>query len=380
MDNYWDNEEIFLDGDHYFDRLIKDIEEAKELITVEIYIFNDDSLGNKVASHLIKAHQRGVEVQIVVDGVGSYSFFDRLYALFLNAGINVKMFHPLPFYHPIYGKMSFKKKIQTFFTRLWRLNQRNHRKVITIDSNIMFVGSYNFSVEHIEEYKEKKWKDMGVRVKGQNVKIALLHFKKIWKIRDYLRYRKTIKHLITKNLKDAPLRLNHTLFMKRFYYRDLLQKINRAKGRIWLMTPYFIPKRNLIRILSKAAQRGVDVRILISSKTDVKIFQSLQFFYFPYLATKGVKIFQYVETVLHAKTFIIDDWMTIGTSNLNHRSILHDLEVDLSIQDENNKIKIANDFIQSTPSQQEITNKSLKQRTVFDRFLARLFFIFKYWF
>ncbi len=146
------------------------------------------------------------------------------------------------------------------------------------------------------------------------------------------------------------------------------------------MTPYFIPKRNLIRMLGKAAKRGVDVRILISSKTDVKLFQALQFFYYPYLARKGVKIFHYVETVLHAKTFIIDDWMTIGTSNLNHRSILHDLEIDVAIQLQRNKDLILADFIQSTPSQHEITNEHLKLRTVFDKFLARLFFIFKYWF
>ena len=168
--------------------------------------------------------------------------------------------------------------------------------------------------------------------------------------------------------------------MKRFYYRDLLQKINRSQDRIWLMTPYFIPKRNLIRALGKAAQRGVDVRILISSKTDVKLFQALQFFYYPYLATRGVKIFQYVETVLHAKIFIIDEWITVGTSNLNHRSILHDLEVDLSIQDPRNRDKIVEDFIRSTPPEQEITNERLKLRTVFDKFLARLFFVFKYWF
>ena len=133
-------------------------------------------------------------------------------------------------------------------------------------------------------------------------------------------------------------------------------------------------------MLGNAAQRGVDVRILISSKTDVKMFQTLQFFYYPYLTQKGVKIFHYVETILHAKTFIIDDWMTIGSSNLNHRSLLHDLEVDLSIQDPKNKEMMIEDFIQSTPPQVEITIEHLKQRTFFDKFLSRLSFVFKYWF
>ena len=380
MNKYWDKEEIFLDGDQFFDRLLDDIDQAKELITVEVYIFNDDSLGNKLAAHLIKAHQKGVIVQIIVDGIGSYNFFNTLYSLFFAAGIQVKMFHPLPLYHPFYGKLSFKRKIHAFFSRLWRLNQRNHRKIITLDSNIMYAGSFNFSIEHTKDHIQKKWKDMGVRVEGTNVKIALLYFKKIWKFRDYLRYRKIIKPLLTDKLKLSPLRLNHTLFMKRFYYRDFLQKINHAQNRIWLMTPYFIPKRRFIVLLGKAAERGVDVRIVISSKTDIKLFQALQFFYYPYLINKGVKIFKYVETVLHAKTFIIDDWMTIGSSNLNHRSILHDLEVDISIQNQKNKEKIVDDFIQTTPAQIEIKMEHLKQRTVFDKLLARLYFVFKYWF
>lgn len=380
MSSYWDNEEIFLDGDQYFDRLLEDIDQARELITVEIYIFNDDSLGKKIAAHLIQAKKRGVRVQIIVDGIGSYGFFDKLAGAFKRAGIQIKMFHPLPFYHPYYGKLSVRKRISAFFTRIWRLNQRNHRKIVTIDQRIMYSGSYNFTAEHTRYHSDKKWKDMGLRVCGENVKLAILQFNKVWGIRGYLKYRKKIKPLLTKELKLSPLRLNHTLFMKRYYYRDLMQKINKAQQRIWIVTPYFIPKRRLIRMLGKAARRGVDVKLLISSKTDVKIFQTLQFFYYPYLVKKGVKIYQYTETVLHAKNFIIDDWITIGSSNLNHRSFLHDLEVDLAIQDQKNKELIEEDFKRSTPPELELTTQHLKQRSLFDKFLSRLFFVFKYWF
>ena len=378
--SYWDKEEVLFDGDQYGDRVLEAIDQAKELITVEIYIFNDDSLGKKIAAHLIQAKKRGVKVQIIVDGVGSYGFFDKLAGVFKNAGIQIKMFHPLPLYHSFYGNIKFTKKISAFFYRIWRMNQRNHRKIITIDYNTMYAGSFNFTAEHTRYHSEKKWKDMGVRVCGENVKLAILQFKKVWGIRGYLRYRKQVKYLLTKQLKLSPLRLNHTLFMKRYYYRDLLQKINKAQKRIWIVTPYFIPKRRLIRVIGKAAQRGVDVRLLISSRTDVKIFQTLQFFYYPYLLKKGVKIFQYTETVLHAKNFIIDDWITIGSSNLNHRSFLHDLEVDLAVQDQKNKEIIEEDFKRSTPSELELTTQHLKQRTLFDKFLSRLFFVFKYWF
>lgn len=379
MYNYWQTEKVFLDGDHFFDELIHDIDLAKEYITVEIYIFNDDSLGNKIAAHLISARQRGVKVQIIVDGIGSYGFFDKLHGVFTKWGVQVKMYHPLPFYHPYYGNLSLRKKVQALFVRLWSLNRRNHRKIVTIDSDKMYLGSFNFTAEHTRFHNDKKWKDMGVKVTGENVKLAILQFKRIWKIRDFFRYRKQVKHLINKRRKSSPLRLNHSVFMKRFYYKDILKRIQRAEKRIWLMTPYFIPKGRLIKELGKAAERGIDVKVLISSKTDVKIFQALQFFYYPFLLKKGVNVFHYVDTVLHAKNVIIDDWMTVGTSNLNHRSLLHDLEVDLVIQEQKNR-EIIEDNFTSSVTQQQITMEYLKQRSLFDRFLSRLFFLFKYWF
>ena len=146
------------------------------------------------------------------------------------------------------------------------------------------------------------------------------------------------------------------------------------------MTPYFIPKRRLIRALGKAAKRGIDVRILISQKTDIHVFKWLQYFYFAYLLKNGVKVYQFTESVLHAKNYIIDDFMTIGSTNLNHRSFIHDLEVDLEVQDEHNKKMIEDNFLKSSMYQKSITLEGLRQRPMWDRFLSRLLFIFKYWF
>jgi cardiolipin synthase len=380
MSNYWENEEIFLDGDQYFARLIQDIQAAKELITVEVYIFNHDELGRKIASHLIAAYQRGVKVQIIVDGVGSLNFFEGLHQIFFKSGIKVKMFHPLPFYHPFFGRIPFRKKIQALIKRLWNLNQRNHRKIFTIDHQIMYLGSFNITAEHTSYFGEQKWKDTGVRVFGKQVGIAVLHFKRNWQLREFFRYRKMLRSQRIKDSRQSPLRLNHSLLMRRIYARDMLKRIRRSQNRIWLVTPYFIPTRSVILALAKAAKRGVDVKILISSKSDVRLSQILQYFYYPYLLKKGVKIFHYAETILHSKTFIIDSWITVGSSNLNHRSLLHDLEVDLIIQGHENQAVIVDDFKRSTPLETEITLDLLKQRTFMDQFLCRLFFIFKYWF
>jgi cardiolipin synthase len=380
MSHFWQSETILFDGDEYFTQLISDIDQAEQYITVEMYIFNDDLLGKKLAHHLINAHNRGVKVQIIVDGVGSYAFFDKLYEVFRKQGMAVKIYNPLPFYHPYYGKLSLLRKVQISRSRIWSLNRRNHRKIVTIDQKIMYTGSLNFTAEPTKYFGDVPWKDMGIRVEGENVKFAVLNFKRTWKLRDYYRYRKQVKGTINLNWKASPLRLNQTLFMKRYYYKNLLSMINKSQSRIWLMTPYFIPKRRLIRSLGKAAKRGVDVRIVISHKTDVRFFLWLQYFYYSYLLNKGVRIYQYSSSVLHAKNYIIDDFITIGSTNLNHRSFIHDLEVDLSVQDEENKKRVLDHFIQTTETQKEITLEALKHRSLWERGLSRLFFLFKYWF
>jgi cardiolipin synthase len=380
MLEHWTSEEIFFSGDQFFERLIKDIDDAKSYITIEMYIFKDDALGRKVADQLIAAQVRGVKIQIVVDGIGSYDFFNQLHQRFKKNGIQVKMFNPLPFYHPYYGKLTLIRKIQVLGLRLLRINSRNHRKIITIDGNIMFTGSYNLTAEHTQLHIEAAWKDIGMRVTGKQVKFAILNFKRVWKLRDYYRYRRQIKSDKLPEWKDAPIRLNQTLIMRRYFYKNFLDRIDLSQKRIWLTTPYFIPKRRMIKLLARAAKRGVDVRILISFQTDVPIFRTLQYFYYEYLLKKGVKIFQYTNTILHAKSYIIDDWYTIGSSNLNHRSFMHDLEVDLIVQEEKNMRKIEQDFLESTQDSTPITMNLLNKRPLIDKILARLFFIFKYWF
>ena len=380
METFWQSEQILFDGDDFFDCLIRDIDEAKSYITVEVYIFRDDILGRKLAMHLIAAQERGVKVQIIVDGMGSHDFSEKLQLLFQRKNIQVKVFNPLPFYHPFYGELTYLRKIQVMFARLIRINKRNHRKIITIDQRIMYTGSFNFTAEHTRFHHDKKWKDMGVRVSGEQVVYGVLNFKKNWKLRDYYRYKKHARRVQIPHWRHSPLRLNQTVFMRRYFYKNLLSRINKAEKIIWLTTPYFIPKRKFIKLLGKAAERGVDTRLLVSFKSDVKLFRTLQYFYYGSLIKKGVKIYHYTDTVLHAKNYIIDDWITIGSSNLNHRSLLHDLEVDLIIQDDVNKELIKKKFIESTSEKNSISIEDLNRRPFFDRFLSRLLFTFKYWF
>lgn len=376
---YWETEELFFDGDHYFGTLIRDIEEAKEALTVEIYIFNDDLLGRKLAAHLVAAHLRGVRVQVIVDGVGSFNFHEHLSGVLEKKGIVVKTYNPLPFLHPFYGKVGVLRKLEIYLLRLLRLNKRNHRKLVTIDGKILYAGSFNFTAEHTSYHHSEKWHDVGIRVTGPMVKYAVLNFKRNWRLRDYYRYKKQLKKLPRSNWRHSPLRMNHTLIMKRYFYKDFLNRIHRAQKRIWFVTPYFIPRRRIIRLLGAAAARGVDVRILTTWKTDVKLFRTLQFFYYPYLLSKGVKVFQHSHSVLHAKNYIIDEWMTVGSTNLNHRSLIHDLEVDLVVQTEENRRELEKNFLSLTGEQNLVTAERIRSRTLVQRLIMRLYFVFRYW-
>jgi len=374
---YWDHEKLFFDGDDYFNQLIEDIQSAKSLITCEMYIFKNDELGNLICRELIRAKARGVKIQVLVDGVGSFDFDAETLK---RQGIQVKFYHPLPFYHPYFGELNLRKKTQALLKRISNLNRRDHRKIITIDSKIMYVGSFNITAEHTHLHKEEKWRDMGVRVEGEKVQHTVLHFQKLWSLREYYQYRRKLKNFFWKKSRFSPLRLNYSLFIRRSLYLDLLRRMSKARKRIWIMTPYFIPQSNFIRKLAQAAKRGIDVRLIISAKTDVSIFKTLRFFYYPYLINKGAKIYHFDATILHAKNLIIDDWMTIGSSNLNHRSLLHDLEVDLVIQGNQNKQLVSSNFLQELKSMSPVTLDDLKRRTLLDKFLSRLLFLFRYWF
>lgn len=381
MSMTWASEEVFFEGDLYFRRLIEDIGKAQSSITIEVYMFSDDALGLKIQEALIKARARGVQVQVIIDGIGSHNLGRSFFERFHQAGVRIKIYNPLPLYHPLYGKLNWSKKFFVLNKRTFRINKRNHRKIFIIDSEILYTGSFNISATHSKEHFESPWQDMGVRVTGSNVEFATLNFKKNWKLRDYYRYRKHLKKKKQKfHWKSFPLRLNQTLLMRRFFYQDLIKRLRGAEKRIWLTTPYFIPRRKLIKLLTLAARRGVDVTILISDKSDVPIFRTLQYFYYDYLLKKGVKIYHYTNTILHAKNFIIDDWMTIGSSNLNHRSFLHDLEVDLIISQEENKKLICDYFQKSLHEENRITQKVLDERPWYDKLLGKIFFIFKYWF
>ena len=179
---------------------------------------------------------------------------------------------------------------------------------------------------------------------------------------------------------DPPIRLNYTWHRRRILYKNLLRKISQCKNRIWIMNAYFVPDNFLLKKLKDAAISGLDVRILLPSKSDVVMMPWASSTFYYSLLKSGVRIFEYLPGMLHAKSLILDEWMLVGSSNLNHRSLLHDLEVDINITTPTAKATLVQQFLNDLKHSREISlNSWKKMRPRCQRTLGRLVLYLKYW-
>ncbi len=183
----------------------------------------------------------------------------------------------------------------------------------------------------------------------------------------------------TSNLKNKLVRINNSWGSRRRLYKDLLEKIDDAKNKIWIMSAYFVPSAGTLRALCKAAQRGVDVRIIVPGNSDVIFIHSVTSAYYNALLKAGIRVFEYLPSVLHAKMLIIDEWVVIGSSNMNHRSLMHDLEADIVMTSKSAKRDVSNYFLLDLENSREITFKELKAKPLLERIASQTLSALKYW-
>ncbi len=334
MNETWAQTKIFHSGDSFFEDLSQNIARAQKSITLESYIFSIDRLTLPLLKSLTDAKNRGCTVKLIVDGFGSYNWIPELDQLCGQAGIELQVFHPLPYPLLMFRKFSFltERRALNIFRRM---NRRNHRKIVLIDDKIAYLGSLNFIECHCAAIVgPSAWRDTGVRLEGHPLRQLILAFQ-ITYLRTY--YRGLLSWMNgwrwPQAFRSPALYLNTTKRMRKNLYKDILRKLNHAQKRIYITTAYFLPKRNIIRILLKASRRGVDVQLLIPGKSDVPLVKWAAFYLMQFLLKRHIPIFEYQKSILHAKTMIIDDECYIGSFNLNHRSLLHDLEVIACLRD-----------------------------------------------
>lgn len=330
----WLSERVTADFDQYLAELERDIAAAKRLILLEVYILGNDAIAKRIEAALIAAAKRGVQVLLAVDGIGSPEWIDRRAGNLSRRGVQVRIYHPTPWQ---VARFSIPTRQRLAVAGRWirYVNRRNHRKICVIDGRIAWVGSMNLTREHSRrEYGEQAWRDTVARVEGDGVRILMRAFISAWRHawrvlgeRLYPSFSLQSAHL--PQPLDGLVRLNHGIRMRRRYYRDLIARITHARQRVWIANAYFVPQGSLIKALGAAAANGADVRVVVPAASDVWFMPYVAATFADALARQGVKLFQYQPRMLHAKTMLVDEWVSVGSTNLNNRSLRHDLEADV---------------------------------------------------
>ena len=319
------------DGPATMRAMMTAIGNAREHINLETYIFEADEVGHALADLLIRKKAAGVTVNLIYDGVGSIDtpgeFFDRL----RKAGINLLEFNPL---NPARAGGD------------WDINQRDHRKILVVDGRIAFTGGVNISKvygkssflqgkrrqqEPPKDAKEAAWRDTHMQIEGPAVAEFQRMFLDTWKRKstqplpdiNYFPPLKPQGNSLVRAIASTPDRPDYAV------YKTYISAFAHADKYIHLTSAYFVPDRQVLDAMIDAARRGVDVRIIFPSFSDVGLMLHAGRSYYDELLAAGIRVYERKAAMLHAKTAVIDGvWSTIGSTNLDIRSFLHNDEVN----------------------------------------------------
>lgn len=367
----WSSEDIYFSGNEYFNDLINGLNNATDSINIECYIFNHDSLGAKIISALIDASKRGVEIKLIIDGYGSLSWNTQQISELIENGIKIKIFHPLPWRLSLYNT-SIKQKsfINKFLYLSSRINKRDHRKLTIIDNTTAWSGSMNIADSHLKQLTQNNpWFDCGAKVTGNSVSDLTLNFNDIWRRR--IRSPNENKHL--------PFRTNDNIIRRKYKNDELVNLIQSSQQRVWIISAYFAPSRKIVNALKQARSNNVDVKLFISRHSDIIFFPMISTTYYDEFLRSGIEIYEHKKYIIHAKTILIDNIAFAGSSNLNHRSFLHDLELDIIISHKASLQKLANESIQLMNDSDKISQSTLINLPWYYQIMGKIIWRIRYW-
>ena len=305
----------FPSGEAKFAAMLEELEKAESYIYLEYFIIEEGYMWGRILDVLTRKAKAGVDVRVLYDGMCELSNLPSNYCSLLQAeGIRAKAFAPI---RPIVSS---------------HYNYRDHRKILVIDGRVAFNGGVNLAdeyINHIERFGH--WKDVAVRLKGTAAQSFALMFLQMWNLDE-----READYAVLRSLTpvpdpeasgyvmpygDCPLdgdKVGETVYM------DIL---NRATDYVHIMTPYLILDGELETALKYAAQRGVDVKLILPGIPDKKTAYALAKGHYPALIEAGVKIYEYTPGFVHAKVFVSDDKKAVvGTINLDYRSLYHHFE------------------------------------------------------
>ena len=304
----------FPGGEAKFEELLRQLEKAEKYIFLEYFIIDEGLMWGKILEVLARKAAEGVDVRVMYDGTCEFSTLPRDYPKRLEAlGIQCKVFSP----------------VQPFVSTHY--NYRDHRKILVIDGRVGFTGGVNLAdeyINHVEKYG--RWKDAAIMLEGEAVRSLTALFLEMWSVLKEPEFEAFLADPIpvpehtqgtAAPYGDCPLDGERVGEM---VYIDLL---NRAREYIHIMTPYLILDGELETALKFAAERGVDVHLILPGIADKKFPNALAKTHYSALLDSGVKISEWTPGFVHAKVFVVDDReAVVGTINLDYRSLYHHFE------------------------------------------------------
>jgi cardiolipin synthase len=369
---------VLIDGPQTYAAIESDLKAARHHIHLETFIFGAGEVGRRFADLLAQKHKEGVEVRVLYDGIGSMDTPDGFFDELRQRGIEVREFRPV---NPVKNP------------RVWDLHNRDHRKIIVVDGQVGFTGGINIDSTYArassskpgpERGLEDGWRDTHMKIRGPAVRQLQALFIDSWNKageREELNGKEEYFPAI-KPAGDALIMIvgNDSKSDDRSLYGTYLGAFTRASKRLWITHAYFAPNDELLSAMTEAAERGVDVRLIVPAFTDSRIVLNATQATFTRLLKAGVRIYELEDALLHAKSVVIDGSVSIvGSANLDMRSFLHNDEVNAIVVSRDFGERMEAVFRRDQKASKPVTLERWKRRSFWQRLQEIGVSLFGYW-
>ena len=357
------------DGESFYPAMLEDIRAARESVYCSTYIFRRDRSGRNLVKTLSGARQRGVDVRVIVDGLGEAAYPPRIGGLLKRRGINFRRYNPL-----------------TLFPPSLRLNMRNHRKLLLIDGKVAYTGGQNLSDSHLARRKDNpaRTRDLHFRLTGKIVDDLQWAFLNDWQHCDDRDEQGNDGEYVPRNTLQSKSRHWARLILDGpnehlDQLNDLLVGVfAAARRRIWLMTPYFLPGHDLAGALIGAQLRGVDVKIILPERTNIYLAHWATQHNLGYILARKLPVYLQPAPFVHTKALLIDDdYALIGSANLDPRSLRLNFELGVEIFSTDFNKDLSGYFQESITTSTPLSESALAARPYWIRIRDAIAWLFR---
>jgi cardiolipin synthase len=355
--------EVLSTGISTFEALFKAIENAKDHIHIEFFIFDDDVIANKLREILVQKAKEGIRVRMIYDYWGSFHLSKKFLKSLKEAGVYVRPFLP------------FRWRI----SRSSKINYRNHRKLVVVDGKIGFTGGLNVADRYIYGNKLGIWRDTFISIEGAAVQGLQLLFMIDWYFVDrkliegakYFPEPEKYDENIVQIVNSGPDTDWEAIM------QGIASAIMTATKYVYVHSPYFMPTEVIATCLQMAALSGVDVRLMIPKRSDSKLSDAGSSSFLGQALEAGVRVFLYKEGFLHSKAIVIDDFISIvGSCNMDERSFVQNFEANVFVYESKTALQLKELFVKDIEKCEELTLEKWSERNKWQKLkesLARLF-------